>query len=263
MPGSKSRNWRARLAPVQPQVVAGKTHQHRTHAEIQPARGAQGTHAGIDHRVAGAPFAPGGKAGLIKVAFAQTIAHACEVAKLDLRLALKFLHEVAMPTQSPRKASQVARQGGIRRRRDGTLHRLMHGAQRDRAKGQVRAQSAAPRFGAQGAGDRPPVAPPTFLQEAAQGLTRGSLARRLQRLAVWRESEAREGGQGLHVGAHRRSEVSRQTRQGRVHSRLPARRPARPVSQAADHARLRKFLPGHACITTPIGHRQVARIGPA
>jgi hypothetical protein len=86
-----ARQEQPRLAPVQPQVVAGKTHQHRTHAEIQPARGAQGPHAGIDHRVAGAAFAPGGKAGFVEVVFAQAIARACEVAKLDLWLAFEFL----------------------------------------------------------------------------------------------------------------------------------------------------------------------------
>jgi 3-oxoacyl-[acyl-carrier protein] reductase len=76
------RQEQPRLAPVQPQVVGRKADQHGAHAEVQPAGGAQLAHAGVDHRVARAAFAPGLQAfgvervGVHAVARAQPVENA-------------------------------------------------------------------------------------------------------------------------------------------------------------------------------------------
>jgi hypothetical protein len=92
------------LAPRQPEVIAGHRHQHRPHAEVDPARGDQGPHAGIHERQPGAPLGPGRQP--LGVGVAQPGGEGMELAELQIRLAFEFLDEVAVPVQPGLEARQ-------------------------------------------------------------------------------------------------------------------------------------------------------------
>ena len=107
------------FAPRQPQLIAGKRHQHRAHPEIDPAVPIERPHTGIDERIAGPALAPRLQQRRIGMRRAQAIIAAVQVFELQPRFVLQLLHEVTMPVLAPRKRHQrcppAARFGGGRR----------------------------------------------------------------------------------------------------------------------------------------------------
>ena len=103
--------------PGQPEMIAGKGHQHRAHPEIDPAMVIERAHTGVDKGIAGAPRAPRGQALRIGGGGAQAIIGAVEVLEFDPRLILELLHEVAMPMLPPGKGDHrgapICHMGGI------------------------------------------------------------------------------------------------------------------------------------------------------
>ena len=272
-----ARQKQARFTPMQPQVVRRKADQHGAHAKVQPTRGAQVAHAGVDHREPGAAGAPGLEMVLVGrtddgplatgVTGAQTVVHARHIAPFDVRLVFKFLHEVAVPAQPARKPAQGVGQAALRfarlAARDGGLGRLVHGAHRDAAKGQVGTQPAAAALGTQGAGQSPPVAPRAALQKIVQVGPGCGLAGGWQRSAVAGQAQV---GQGRQVRLRQRCARPAGVGVvclGRVHARGPACGPAVACAQTAHHAGLRKLLPNHLVGLAPGGHVFVARVAPA
>ncbi len=261
--------------PVQPQVVSGEADEQRSHAKVDPARGQQRAHAGVDHRVAGAALAPRGKALLRggipvgPVAGAQAVGGACEVAPLDVRLVLELLHEVAMPAQPPGEAAQVVRVAaglGVARavgRQRGDAHgrRLVHAAHRQRAEGQVLAEPAAAALGAQRARQVAAVATAARGEKLVEHCAAGALAGRRRRHGR-RQAQRLQRGQG--VGLDHGAAPARGRRDlGGVHALLPARRPAVARAQPPHDPGLRKLAPDHAARAAPAGHRAVAVVCPA
>ena len=78
-------------------MVAGHRHQHGPHAEVDPAGGMQGTHAGIHEGQPGA--APSPELEAFRVAWTQSCGEGMELAELQIRLAFQLLDEVAVPVQ--------------------------------------------------------------------------------------------------------------------------------------------------------------------
>ena len=114
-----ARQKQARFAPVQPQVVGRKTHQHGPHAKVKPTRGAQLAHAGVHHGEAGLPFAPGLQTRPVDLAIvhtvtrAQPVGRARKVAKLNRGFIFQLLHEMAMPAQAARETAQSIGQAAV------------------------------------------------------------------------------------------------------------------------------------------------------
>ena len=94
--GELPRQVQAGGAPMQPQVVGRKAHQHGPHAEIQPAGGVEAAHAGVHHGVARLPVLPGLQPAGLRVAPSrrtrkvlprtQAVAGAGEVGEFDFGL---------------------------------------------------------------------------------------------------------------------------------------------------------------------------------
>ena len=80
-----------RFAPVEPEVIRGKTRQHCPHAEGEPARGLHAANARIHHRVTGEPLLPSVETPASLGAFCeflpQPIVSPHEIAELDARAA--------------------------------------------------------------------------------------------------------------------------------------------------------------------------------
>ncbi len=85
------------VLPRQPEVVTGKGHQHRSHAEVDPAMGPQGAHTGIHKRHTGSPFCPGRQK--FGIALTDAAHQRMKVLRFDLRLAFQLLDEMAVPMQ--------------------------------------------------------------------------------------------------------------------------------------------------------------------
>ena len=189
-----ARQKQACLPPVQPQVVAGKAHEHGPHAEVEPAGRNQRSHARVHHGVASTTLAPGGEAGVVEVVLAQAVAYTGKVAKLNAGLVFKLLHEMAVPAQPPCKAAQRIGQCAVGCVANGHFGGLVHGAHRQAAKGQMRAQAATAFFGAQGARECLAVVVAAHLQKTLEHVPCGFLAGRLQGFAVWCQPQAGQCG---------------------------------------------------------------------
>ena len=85
------------LTPGKPQVVARKGHQHRPHAEVDPAMGPQGTHAGIHERHSGASFTPGLQP--LDIRCADAAHEGMEITEFNRGLILQLLDEMAVPVE--------------------------------------------------------------------------------------------------------------------------------------------------------------------
>ena len=92
-----SRQVQAAVAPGQPQMVAGKRHQHGAHPKIDPAVLRQGAHTGIDKRQARFANAPRLQPCCISTLWPQAIIGTVQVAKFKTWLILQLLHEMTMP----------------------------------------------------------------------------------------------------------------------------------------------------------------------
>ena len=98
----QARQHQAAVPPGQPELVARHRHQHRPHAEVDPAGGDQGPHAGIHKRQAGAPLGPGRQP--LRLAGPQAGGERVQLLELQIRLAFQLLDEVAVPVQPLVKA---------------------------------------------------------------------------------------------------------------------------------------------------------------
>ena len=92
----KQRRW----SPMKPQMIGSERDKHGSHTEVDPAVLVQGSHAGIDHRIASLSGAPRIKVALAELILAQPIVGTAHVLEFDRGLVLQFLHEVAMPAQT-------------------------------------------------------------------------------------------------------------------------------------------------------------------
>jgi hypothetical protein len=177
------RQMQPRLAPMQPEVIGGKTHQHGTHAKVDPAGCVEAAHAGVHHREAGVATAPSLEIRGVEFGFAQTVVGARKVVELDARFIFELLHEVAMPAQPPGKTAQVIRHAARRRLATGLqganalLGGLMHLPHGERAEGQMRAQARAALRCRERAGQIAPVLRAPRVQKAVQGGERRRRAR--------------------------------------------------------------------------------------
>lgn len=264
---------------MQPQVIRRKAHDHGAHAEIEPTGGAQTAHASIHHREAGGPSAPSFEVALIlfrrcgrldSIAGTKPVAHAREIAEFDARLILKFLHEVAVPTQAAGKAAQrlcVVRVAFGTRLGDGRLSGVVDASHRDGAKGQMRAEAAATVGCAEWTGHRPAIVVAAFMQETVQRLPSRGLASGLRFFDMGRGCELAQLRQIWQVAqciwADCWLEAALQKRWFSVHATRPPSGPAEPRLQAAHNARLRPFMPYDAAFFAPSRHSQIACVSPA
>ena len=259
----------ARGAPWQLQVMARHRHQHGPHAEIDPAGGNQGTHAGINERQARAPLAPGNQPigiGAARVDGSERV----QFSELQIWLTLKLLNEVTVPMQplletpqgtwpfSPLHCRQGA-QGGTAA--PAGLHHL---PQRERAPGQMGRKPRTAVKGGDGAGELAVVAGAALLQKtlqqrecvpAAATLTSGTGVRRQRKIGGRGDRtriEALQVGQRYWGRSHRLG-----------HPRFPTAGPAIAAGQPADHTELGNLLPGDAVLASPGGNAPVAGVGPA
>ena len=264
-----ARQKQPRLAPVQPQVVGRKADQHGAHAEIQPTGGTQLAHAGIDHRIAGAAFAPCLEANSIHRAVVNTIARAqpvdCSrhIAPLDGGFVFKLLHEVTVPAQPAGKAAQGVRQVAIGRAGDARLGGLMHATHRDRAEGQVRAQAAATLGGGERTGHRASVVAAAAAEKAVQHRPRGTLAAQWQGRARIGQTPFAQRGHGRRLQPSHRPEAAGLGCLRCIHAACPSASPTGARTQAPHHARLRRLQPVNTLTAAPLGHSHVARKAPS
>lgn len=86
-------------APVEPEMIGGKRDEHGAHAEIDPATGFQGAHAGVEKWIAGFSFLPSFKVSKIIAIGAKIFAKGVKTVELDLGFAFQFLHEMAVPVE--------------------------------------------------------------------------------------------------------------------------------------------------------------------
>ena len=147
--------------PMQPERVARERHEQGPHPKREPARRQQASHAGIDERVAGVARLPSGQPLWHNLALPQAVSRPQHVFKLDRRLVLQLLHEVAMPVQPRLHALEAPLPGlalcllprALSRGESGlhveppSLTRLPDPPHRDRAKRECGAQSGAARRG--------------------------------------------------------------------------------------------------------------------
>ena len=83
------------------------------------------------------------------------------------------------------------------------------------------------------------------------------------RAGVCGQSQVVGGGDGARIQALQGRQGLGGRRQRLGHAHLPAARPALAAAQPADHTELGDLHPGDAVLAGPLGHPQVAGVGPA
>ena len=189
--------------PMEPERVARKRHEQGPHPKRQPARRQQASHAGIDKRVAGVARLPGGEPLWHNLTLAQAVGRPQHVFKLDRRLVLQLLHEVAMPVE-PRLHALEAPQPGLAlcllpralSRSESGLHveppslaRLPDAPHRERAKRESSTQSGAARRGRHRATDATGIVAAALLKKIVEHRACRPFATPLPVFPVGREAE--------------------------------------------------------------------------
>ena len=167
-----------------------------------------------------------------------------------------------MPTQPTAKTAQGFGQIAVAGVGDGVFSGLVHRAHGDGAKGQVRAQAAAGVGRRQGAGHGAPVVAPAPIQETIQFNPGAGFGAGLYRLGVRLQAQRMQAGNLVQVQTRYPGKAALGQHARRVHTRLPALRPAKARAQAPHHTGLRPFLPAHAAGGAPGSNGLVARISP-
>ena len=205
----QARQHQAAVPPRQPELIAGHRHQHRPHAEIDPARGDQGPHAGIHERQAGAPRGPGRQS--LRLAGPQAGGERVQLLELQIRLAFQLLDEVAVPVQPLVKAPQgpgpvtPLRGGQALQCRQAAAAALHDFPQRQGAPTQVGREARAAGKGGARAGELPVVAGAPLGQKAIQQGKAGLAPSRLAaRAGVGRQAQVLGAGDGAGLDAAKR-----------------------------------------------------------
>ena len=248
--------------PGQPQIIAGKAHQHGAHAKIQPAGGAQHGHAGVHQRITGVAIAPGGQPLRVGVG-AQRVHRRQWGVMFQLGALFEFLNKVAMPGQPRFKGVQAMRQAlGVRVKGVQSCQARAGGlgdfAQRQRAPGQMRRQPRTGVHRSQRAGQAVAIARGALIQKPRQ-----------QRQAQAAPAALATAGAGVEQSPARRR--VRQRRNVGGDDALGQRgwrgadkglAPAGPVAAfaAAKHRHLRVFMPGDVVRAAPLRHGAVAGV---
>ena len=272
----------ARGPPMQPERVARKRHEQGPHPKREPARRQQASHAGIDERVAGAARLPGGEPLWHNVTLPQAVGRPQHVFKLDRRLVLQLLHEVAMPVE-PRLHALEAPQPGLALcllpralgRRESGLHveppslaRLPHPPHRDRAKRECGAQSGAARRGRHRATDATGIVAATPVKKILEHLACRPFAPPLPVFRVLRHAELAapenaERAEPLDDIAPAATGAARHADARGCHPFFPESVPAVSRREPPHHTGLRHFEQLDAGRPRPASDAPVAGIGHA
>ena len=108
--GEHPRQMKRRRAPVEPQVIGSKTHNHGAHAKGQPPGRGERAHAGIDQRIACLPLLPRRQEGVCPVMILLEMAiGGMERAEFCGRFILDLLDEMAVPVKPALKTANGLR----------------------------------------------------------------------------------------------------------------------------------------------------------
>ena len=269
MPREKNR----RGPPVEPEMVARKTHQHRPHTEIQPARGLHAPHAGIDHRIASEPVLPGlepaGSLGGFREILAKPVTSPRHVFKFDARLVLELLHKVAMPAKAGGKTAERSvpspihagsTQHGFLESGDALLQQTDRCGHRKTSPCEIRADARASGPPFERTRHRHAVISAAMIQKRIQSGLGDSFTAAL-RPRFFRNRILAFKRQWV-VG--QRGPVQKLWRFDKwtVHRLLPALGPAVAIFQTPNHSVLTKLMPTNSSPLAPGLHREIATISP-
>ena len=93
--------------PVQPKLIAGKTYQHRPHAEGDPAFSRQIAHASVNEGVTRLTIYPCLEIRLVVLGHAQPFKGGVHAVGFYFGLVFDLLDEVATPCQARTKSCQI------------------------------------------------------------------------------------------------------------------------------------------------------------
>ena len=245
-------------APVLPQVVSQKAHQHGPGAKVDIARGGEAAHARVDQRIAGAAFGPGGHEFRVCVARVRVKA-AIDVFVLHAAFHFKLLNEMAVPVQPRLEGAQrPARAAAIPRLTQG----LIHLPNAEVAPGQIGRQARTAFAAGFGFGHVQRVAPAACAEKFAQYLPGPLLSPRLKGRhgpAPGRgrapQGEGLQARRGARIGARPRPLGPRL---GGVHLPAPGAVPALAVAAPAGDPVAGRFVPGNARAAQHLGDAPVA-----
>ena len=258
-----------RFAPMHPEMIARRRHQHGAHAEVHPTGRPQRPHAGVDEGPSGFALVPALQPFGVRRAVADRVIGGMLVFELQPRFAFELLHEMAAPVQP---AFERFERAGMRRMRVppqaphavlGRPERLRRLAARQRSPGEMRRQARAGRPGGDRARHRPAIIDAAIFEKPVEQRDRLRPSAGLPvGTGIGVEAEIGGGRRDAGIAIRDRGERIRRGDDRFRHEGVPALRPSVARADRADHPALPTFDPFDADIPRPGGDALVPRIGP-
>ncbi len=257
--------------PVEPEVIGGEGGEHGAHAEVDPAGGFGGAHAGIDHGEAGEAFGPCGEAIAAlrggSGGFAEIVVAAVEVMEFEGGFVFEFLDEVAVPAETGgERAEGVApwfdgRVGGVRdglEVMEGGVGLLDDGAEGESAPCEVGAETGAGGSGGERTAHAAAVVDAAVGEEGIEGGEGVGGAAELADFGGRREAEIVWGAAAVAADAFGGGEGVGGWEERLAHAGFPEIGPAVAGAEPSEDPVLGEFGPWDAMGLAPCGDGAVA-----